>query len=96
MVLDQLMDMANEIVKADRMNLHCSLLQDKGERIPYQPSLAKKYSAGQSLRVARMARALHKSKWSKWSKWNFTGIRAYPAFAYPGIGLYLRGGQCGA
>ncbi len=59
LVQDQLVDMANELVKADLMNLHFSRLRDQGRLTHYQVSMAKKNSVGQALRIARMARAIH-------------------------------------
>lgn len=59
LVQEQLVDMANELVKADLMNLHFARLKDQGKLTPIQVSLAKKNSVGQALRIARMARGLH-------------------------------------
>ena len=44
LIQEQLVDMANELVKADLMNLHFSRLRDQGKLSPYQVSLAKKNS----------------------------------------------------
>jgi glutaryl-CoA dehydrogenase len=59
LIQQQLVDMANEITKADLMNLHFSRLKEQGKLTPYHVSLAKKNSVGQALRIARMARAIH-------------------------------------
>jgi glutaryl-CoA dehydrogenase len=59
LIQEQLVDMANEITKADLMNLHFSRMKDDGKLTPFHVSLAKKNSVGQALRIARMARAIH-------------------------------------